>query len=106
MQYIGQDFSKQIKLNLLPMSFLPSGYYQAYVSWSNHDNDSQLTQYNFTSFETTGTTFAVIIGRDVKEISVVVTKLDGLFSVNMPITYVLRVDHLLMLNIVSSFLGL
>lgn len=105
---IGQDFSTAIKLHLLPSILLPRGQYQSQIQYVT-DTAGMITMHH-SSYITGGDPddFLAIVGRDVREISLLITSMNYKSSAAQPLVYqyTLRVDKLIMLNLACILLNL
>jgi len=101
-QKIGQDFTKSIKLNLLPGITLARGYWQADVRVVTDDNNGIMGfQHGTYNHGGEPTDFDAIVGQDVREITFMCYRHNSYpGNPNTYIKYTLRVDRLLLLNFV------
>lgn len=104
-QKVGQDFSKSIKLNLLPHIKVPTGYLRIRIDWITND-PHQITQYNSTEFNGGNDTLDIIVGRDVHSITFWVHRHNS-YPANPPVNYhtTIRIDHLLLLNLACKLIN-
>lgn len=98
---IGNDFTLCSYLNLLPFCDLPAGYYHCNIEYLCHDKnyETYMSDFKFTSVSQ----LDILMGRDVRSISV------NIFSNTYPhmgqISYNLRADRLILLNLASQLIN-
>jgi hypothetical protein len=100
-QKIGQDFTKSIKLNLLPGITLARGYWQAELRFITDVNGVTTFHNGVYNHGGEPTDFDAIVGQDVREIEFICHRHNSYpGNPNTYIHYTLRVDRLLLLNLV------
>lgn len=107
-QHIGQDFTTQVKLNLLPGIKLKRGVYQLQIQYMT-DVGSVTTMHHISHNMLMGkpTEFDMIVGRDVRYLDVMICCHNS-FPTNPLVNYrySMRVDQLLLLNMAVKLLKL
>jgi hypothetical protein len=103
---LGNDFTKSIKLNLLPGIKLAGGYWQTEITFVT--TDKATTAYNSGTYNHGGlpTDFDVIVGQDVRDIQFRCYRHNSFpGNPNTYIRYSKRVDQILFLNLVYKLIG-
>lgn len=103
-QHIGNDFSKRVKLNLIPGVSLPMGFYQIQLQYVTYDTVTHMTHYNNSSYMVDGRSIEIFVGADVRDITFTCQRL---MTQGMPTgyhQYSLRVDRLILLNLAHQLL--
>jgi len=100
-QKIGQDFTKSIKLNLLPGITLARGYWQADLRFITDVNGITTFHHGVYNHGGDPKEFDAIVGQDVREITFTCYRHNSFpGNPNTYINYTLRVDRLLLLNFI------
>lgn len=106
-QKLGNDFTKSIKMNLLPGIKLSRGYWRSEIQFVTHDQHDNMA-FNYGSWNHGGEhqDFDIIVGQDVREITFICHRHNSFPGYpNTYYKYTLRVDRLLLLNIVYKLIG-
>ena len=104
---LGDDFTKSIKLNLLPGVILAKGYWQSDVRFHSV-NKQGITEFNHGTFNHGGepSDFDVIVASDVREITFMCYRHNSFPGhPNTYLKYTMRVDHLILLNFAYRLAG-
>lgn len=107
-QKLGNDFTKSIKINLLPGIKLSRGYWRSEIQFITDDPTTNHTAFNHGTWNHGGEhqDFDVIVGQDVREITFMCYRHNSYPGhPNTYIKYTLRVDRLLLLNLVYKLIG-
>jgi len=103
---LGNEFTKSIKLNLLPGITLARGYWQTHILF--YSTDKATTEFHSGTYNHSGytTDFDVLVGQDVRDIQFTCHRHNS-FPGN-PTTYIrysMRVDRLIFLNLIYKLVG-
>lgn len=102
-QFIGEDFSQQYKLNLNPGNDLPKGYFQIEITWVSIISTTQIQ--NFTSYNTFDSEVDIIVGKDVHNIDYKIRRHNSFPSgVLVNLFGSIRIDRLILLNLASKLI--
>lgn len=104
-QHIGEDFTKQIELNLFPGVDIPRGStYQVTIVYQTYVNGN-ITMHNQTMI-TDSRDLNVIVGRDVRHIDVMMSSMyvSRVIPKDITFSYGLRIDRLILLNLAHQLL--
>ena len=107
-QHIGQDFTTQVKLNLLPGFTLPRGVFQMEIQYIT-DTGGQITMHHISHNMMGGTKqdLEAIVGQDVRSINFRM-HCHNSFPTNPLIyyRYDLRIDRLILLNLAVKLINI
>lgn len=102
--HIGNDFSKKIRLNLIPGITPPPGYFSIQLRWTSKTTN-ELTLHH-TSMNVFDVEFEIMVGRDVYELEYSVSRHNSFQAgPDFYISNRCRVDELLIMNMVCKLLG-
>lgn len=107
---IGNRFDKSYKLNLLPGVHVPPGMYNVNIRYTTHvGSNIVLSTMTETVSPIDWHVFTYIVGEDVIDVELNMSSLcsysrSGSAQTNMYFYYLLRVDHLIMLNLAYKLL--
>ena len=100
-QRLGNDFTKSIKLNLLPGITLARGYWRADIRFMTDVNGITTFHHGVYNHGGQAKDFDAIVGQDVREITFMCYRHNSFpGNPNTYIEYTLRVDRLLLLNFI------
>lgn len=104
-QHIGQDFTKNCIVNLLPGINLPHGVYQIQIQYIT--DTAGLVSMNHISMNLSGGTkkdLDMMIGQDVRSITFAIYRISYPTVPSVHFQYDLRIDRLILLNLAVKLL--
>jgi hypothetical protein len=106
-QHVGQNFTHQVKLNVLPGISLQRGTWQVNLTYVTYDQVTHITNYNSMTYMSDGRDLEVVVGSDVRDITFQIHRVAGIFT-SVPTDsiyqYSMRIDRLILLNLAYKFL--